>query len=358
MKLEKIYFFVGGKLSNIRGEYTMPGGVLDNAGFEVKGFISDVDKVLGEEIWKGMCVEPLEVLRDNEYDDIVIMATEYEPYIKSVRVKMNSEYNVALDRMPASMFIRRIPEFGNLGGLSISEDVPRGKYVNMKFLLREGLIEGTNDLERFFLNDKHLLIDKWTHYFEVYDREFSKYRRKKIRMLEIGVFEGGSLQMWSDYFGEDADIIGVDINPRCKGFEQKKIHIEIGSQEDFGFLNYLKNKYGEFDIILDDGGHTMRQQCLSFHTLFPMVKNGGIYLCEDCHTSYMEPWGGGYRKDTSFWELAKRLTDGLNDQYIKDDGYMPEAESSSIKSVRFYNSIVVFEKENMGDTLRLAWKTD
>lgn len=358
MERERVAIFVGGKLENIRGDWTMPGGVLDNAAFDVVAFISNVERVYGEVIWKGLKVVSCESITKDDFDDIIIMATEYESYIKEVREKLNEIYGINKDHMIASMFVKRIPEIGNLGGISFNESVPKGKYVNLKYLMRNGLISGTNDLEKFFLEKSHLLIDKWTHYFEVYEREFSRFRGKKIRMLEIGVFEGGSLQMWSDYFGSKAEIIGVDINPRCKEFETGNIKVEIGSQEDFGFLNYLKDKYGEFDIILDDGGHTMRQQNISFHTLFPAVKNGGVYLCEDCHTSYMEPWGGGYRRDTTFWELAKNLTDGLNDQFIKSDDYMPETESSSVKSVRFYNSIVVFEKEKMGDTLRLAWENN
>ena len=355
MKKQTYAIFVGGKLENIKGIWTMPGGVLDNATFKVAGFISDNPKVYGELIWSGMEVSAVEDFSCNNLDGIIIMAAEYEPYIKKVREKLKSIYKIDPQDMVASMFVQRIPEIGNLGGISFDKSVPKGKYVNLKYLMKNGLISGTNDLEKFFLENDHLLIDKWTHYFEVYDREFSRFRGKKIKMLEIGVFEGGSLQMWSDYFGSKAEIIGVDINPRCKEFAAGNIKVEIGSQEDFGFLNYLKDKYGEFDIILDDGGHTMRQQNISFHTLFPEVKNGGIYLCEDCHTSYMEPWGGGYRKETTFWELAKSLTDGLNDQFIKDEDYMPEAESSAIKSVRFYNSMVVFEKEKIGDTIRLAW---
>lgn len=355
MKREKVVIYVGGKLENIKGKWNMPGGVLDNAYFDVLAFVSDVEKVEGSLIWNGMCVQSMNALKGMSPDEVIIMAAEYEPFIESVREKINSEYGIPRENMIASMFVQKIPYVGNLGGISFDESIPRGKYVNLKYLLREKLIHGTNDLERFFFEREHRLIDKWTHYFEVYDREFARYRDQKIRMLEIGVFSGGSLQMWKNYFGKRAEIIGVDINPRCKEYEEEQITVEIGSQEDPGYLNHLKEKYGEFDIVLDDGGHTMRQQIISFQMLFPTVKNGGIYLCEDCHTSYMNNWGGGYRKPGTFIEYAKDLVDGLNDQFIPEEDGITPAFAGSIKSIRFYNSIVVFEKEQVGSSIRVAW---
>ena len=73
-----------------------------------------------------------------------------------------------------------------------------------------------NDLERFFSSEDHHLITKWKHYFEIYDRYLSRYRDTAVNIMEIGVFHGGSLQMWRDYFGPAANIYGVDINPEAK----------------------------------------------------------------------------------------------------------------------------------------------
>ncbi len=104
------------------------------------------------------------------------------------------------------------------------------------------------------------LLNKWDHYIEVYDNYFSKYRNKPITFLEIGIAHGGSLQMWRKYFGEHANIIAVDINPETKKFEEPNTKIYIGSQEDKDFLNQLKKLVPKVDILLDDGGHTMKQQ--------------------------------------------------------------------------------------------------
>ena len=66
----------------------------------------------------------------------------------------------------------------------------------------------------FKTNDGRI-IDKWMHYFPIYERHLAPWRNKTLTFIEIGVFKGGSLQMWRHYFGEQALIVGVDIDPRC-----------------------------------------------------------------------------------------------------------------------------------------------
>src|SRR5437868_5521713 len=99
-----------------------------------------------------------------------------------------------------------------------------------------------NDLEKFFINNKNTQIHKWLHYFEIYDRHFSPLRGKDVNILEIGVFQGGSMAMWVDYFGPKAKIFGIDINPACKQLESDNVKIFIGSQDDRTFLRSVKNK--------------------------------------------------------------------------------------------------------------------
>ena len=149
-----------------------------------------------------------------------------------------------------------------------------------------------NHLEKYFRANEKRQIHKFYHYFDIYDRYFSQYRGKEITFMEIGVFQGGSLQMWKDYFGPQARIIGVDIDPRCKELEEDNIEIHIGSQSDRKFLRDLKTKIPKVDILLDDGGHTMRQQIVTFEELFDHVKPEGLFLCEDLHTSYFLEYGG------------------------------------------------------------------
>src|SRR2546425_5089317 len=164
-----------------------------------------------------------------------------------------------------------------------------------------------NDLETFFRANDGRMLHKWLHYFEIYDRHFSRYRGTDVHVLEIGVSHGGSLEMWKSYFGPSARLFGVDINPDCKRLEDERTSIFIGDQSDRAFLRKLPRKIPKIDILIDDGGHTMAQQISTFEELFKFVDANGIYLCEDVHTSYWREYGGGYKRKGSFVEYSKNF---------------------------------------------------
>ena len=98
------------------------------------------------------------------------------------------------------------------------------------------------------------------HYFEVYDRHFSRFRDTEVSIIEFVISQSGSLQMWKNYFGPKAKIYEVRINPNCKTLEEEKVQIFIGDQEDKDFRRSLAKQLPKIDILIDDGGHTMRQQ--------------------------------------------------------------------------------------------------
>ncbi|HZE83925.1 MAG TPA: class I SAM-dependent methyltransferase [Puia sp.] len=205
-----------------------------------------------------------------------------------------------------------------------------------------------NDLEKYFNANTKRRIFKWHHYFEVYDRHFSKYRNKDINILEIGVMHGGSLQMWKDYFGARAKIFAIDINPKCKEFEEENIRIFTGSQSDRSFLKEIKRQIPPVDILIDDGGHTMEQQITSFEELFDHITPDGVYLCEDLHTSYWEEeFGGGYKKPGTFIEYSKNFIDYINAFHSKEDALKVNTFTRSIHSLHYYDSILVIEKRKI-----------
>lgn len=201
-----------------------------------------------------------------------------------------------------------------------------------------------SDLLEYFKGNNNRLITKWMHYFDIYERHFSPYRNKEITILEIGVFHGGSLQMWKKYFGDKAKIYGIDINPICKEFEEENISVFIGSQSDRNFLRDVIKKIPKIDILIDDGGHTMQQQIVSFEELFDHVADDGIYLCEDLHTSYRIDFGGGYQRKGSFIEYSKRLIDSLNAFHSYQGLLKTDKFTRSVKSMHFYDSMLVIEK--------------
>lgn len=190
------------------------------------------------------------------------------------------------------------------------------------------------------------LIIKHSNYLDVYERYLSKFRGKTITVLEIGVCHGGSLELWRDYFGESSQIVGIDINPNCKNAKSEGIKVFIGDQCNISFLKDVIKKIGNPDIIIDDGGHKMKEQINSFHFLYDKLNCGGVYICEDVHTSYIKKnYGGGYRKSGTFIEYSKSLIDYIHSSYFYNKRINDSIFSKFIKSIHFYDSIIVIEKE-------------
>jgi hypothetical protein len=202
-----------------------------------------------------------------------------------------------------------------------------------------------NDLEKYFSENTGRLIHKWKHYFEIYDRHFSRFRGTDVHVVEFGVSQGGSLQMWKQYFGPKAKIFGIDINPYCKELEEEQIEIFIGDQEDRGFLKTLAEKIPRIDILIDDGGHTMSQQINTYEQLFRYIDKNGVYLCEDLHTSYWPDWDGGYKKRGTFIEYSKNFIDFINAWHSVQPSRLNVTEfTKSVHSLHYYDSILVIEK--------------
>ena len=210
-----------------------------------------------------------------------------------------------------------------------------------------------NDLERYFAENTGKLIHKWKHYFEIYDRHFARFRAQAITLVEFGVSEGGSLDMWKSYFGEKVRIVGIDVNPWCQRFASKGIEIVTGDQADVNFLRAFRKAFGKIDILIDDGGHTMTQQINTFEELFPAVYENGVYLCEDLHTSYWEKFGGGYLKPGTFIEHAKRYIDKLNAWHSETPQLTVSEFTRSAHSMHFYDSVLVIEKRRITEPYAL-----
>lgn len=203
-----------------------------------------------------------------------------------------------------------------------------------------------NDLELYFKNNRKNQIHKWSNYFNIYERYLSKFRGKNIIFLEIGVSQGGSLQMWQHYFGDGAKIYGIDIDPRCRGVEEKNIKVFTGSQKDPKFLREVIKKIAPIDIVIDDGSHNSSHQIMSFKELFGALGEGGIYLCEDTFTSYWLKYGGGYKRRGTYIEHMKNIVDDLHAYHSRQKRFKVTEYTKSISFISFYNGIVVVEKGN------------
>jgi cephalosporin hydroxylase len=205
--------------------------------------------------------------------------------------------------------------------------------------------DGNPLLEYLESNRDGRIVNRWRHYFDIYHRHFARFRGQPLTMIEIGVFNGGSLPMWRHYFGPQATIVGVDVNPECAQYSEPGIEIVIGDQGERGFLRSLADRYPGFAIVLDDGGHRMHQQIGTFEELYPRLRSDGVYLCEDTHTSYMPVFGGGYRHPHTFIETMKTMIDRLNAFHSQDlSALAPDDFTRTTDSMHFYDSVLVIEK--------------
>ena len=118
-------------------------------------------------------------------------------------------------------------------------------------------------------------------YLRHYERILGNLRHVPLTLLEIGIHRGASLRMWSEYF-ERGTIIGVDIQPDCRKYAGGRREVEIGSQADVAFLNEVGQRW-QPHVIVDDGSHKADHVLLTFQTLFPYLRDGGIYIVEDLH---------------------------------------------------------------------------
>ncbi|MET7682445.1 hypothetical protein [Streptomyces sp. NPDC005423] len=199
----------------------------------------------------------------------------------------------------------------------------------------------------------HFKTDKWgTHkYAQHYQRYLQHLKDEEFNLLEIGIGGynragqgGASLRMWKHFFPR-AQIFGMDIQD--KSFvDEDRITTFVGDQSDPESLLAIQEKIGRLDVIIDDGSHRSPHVVTTFHTLFPLLTDGGIYAVEDTQSSYWPEWMGSEDLDSpdTSMGLLKRLTDGLNYEEFVDDDYEPTYFDRNIRSVHFFHNLVIIEK--------------
>ena len=190
-----------------------------------------------------------------------------------------------------------------------------------------------------FLESPHPTT-KHSSYFPVYDEIFEKYIGKKITFVEVGVFGGGSLFMWRNFFGKQARIIGIELNPEAKKWEKDGFEIFIGAQSDTDFWTDFYKQVGEVDILLDDGGHTYIQQIVTAEYALHNIKDGGVLVVEDTHTSYMDKFGD---KSIKFTNYISKMTDRINSRF---GSFKNIKNNKKVFSISVYESIVAFFKDD------------
>jgi cephalosporin hydroxylase len=188
-----------------------------------------------------------------------------------------------------------------------------------------------NDLFKYFKENTGKTIDKWHHGFEVYEKHFASWRDKEVTILEIGVQNGGSLDMWKHYFGKNARVIGIDIDQRCEQFNspEQNIFVKIGNQSNTEFLDSILKEFGTIDLVLDDGSHHPSDIANTFNHLYPLISTNGCYIIEDIGSN-----------------VNPRVASGEN---IACLGSLTEViKNSETRSISIYPAMIAVERGNMG----------
>ncbi len=191
-------------------------------------------------------------------------------------------------------------------------------------------------------------IWKWQHYLPIYERHFAKFKGTDVHVVEIGIYSGGSLDMWREYFGPRCHVYGVDISPDCRSYEAEGIDIFIGDQADPSFWKRFVREVPRVDIVIDDGGHEAYQQIATLEALLPHMQPGGVYVCEDIVHEY-----------NPFLDYLFGLSRGLHSYKPqgwkggKGKGWPLTDEQQAIEAITLYPYVCVIERrQHRVDRLR------
>lgn len=219
-----------------------------------------------------------------------------------------------------------------------------------------------------FQNRDGKASDKWEHYFPVYERLFAERREQPITLLEVGVQNGGSLEVWAKYFPNARHILGVDIDPKVGDlvYEDSRIRAHVADGTTAAAVDAIGHDKFPVDIFIDDGSHFNEHVIKSFLLFFPLLKEGGIYVIEDTHTSYFHEYDSHLFAPTSMMSFFQRMSDVVNREHW---GAALSAEAAitsllalnglsaasldwigQVDAITFTNSMIIIEKRAADST--------
>jgi hypothetical protein len=217
-----------------------------------------------------------------------------------------------------------------------------------------------NLLTKLFETHTGKYSDKWSSYLEIYWQLFAPIRENDFDLLEIGIQNGGSLEIWAKLFPNAKNLIGFDVHPKCKDLTftdpRIKVYVEDAAETKAG--NLVREMSSNLGVVIDDGSHVSKDIIRSFLIFFPQLKPGGIYVIEDLHASYWSDWQGGISHPESSMQFLKLLADVVNfnhwginakrtevfDMIPATSGLLDERILSEIESVTFLDSVCVIRK--------------
>lgn len=224
--------------------------------------------------------------------------------------------------------------------------------------------------------------DKTYHhgYHRFYSRLLEPYYRLRtssppIRLLEIGVQTGVSIEAWERLF-PDGSIYAIDYDGRGsslsspnRGDQLYRLSpsgssiIYYGDQSDGAFLQDLvqdlRDRYDSddsptplLDVVIDDGSHVPTHQIFTFEQLWPHVAPGGLYLIEDIETSYWQQpvglYGYSFDREPSALDHFKQAIEVVQREFsrFRDESRYPADVYHSIQGLSFYQNLIVIRKQD------------
>lgn len=223
-----------------------------------------------------------------------------------------------------------------------------------------------SSLFELYENHTGKISDKWSLNLYHYDHLFVSKRQDSIRLLEIGIQNGGSLELWNSYFPHAELIVGCDINPLCSNLEFTANHIKVIVDNAYSKIGEAKIKAlsSQYDIIIEDGSHQSVDIINAFSRYFPLLADEGLFIAEDLHCCYWLEFGGGLAHPFSAISFFKHLADVVNSAHwgipFEPQSFLEEFNRiadcnftedllKSIYSVEFTNSLCIIKKKSLAN---------
>ena len=208
----------------------------------------------------------------------------------------------------------------------------------------------TNSLESCFFNiETHSL--KVDTYFENYESAFEGLQKSNLVVVEVGVLDGGSLRMWQGFFGPTSRIVGIEKNTKAEELRSLGFEIFIADQESKEDLRKVFEEIGPIDVFIDDGGHTAKGQIISSLVAAKYVKDGGVIIVEDTHSSFASDFGMPHKYSFANW--VHQVADLMDQAYLVNKGHQDQKYYkkysheiiefvSHIHEIRKFRSMTIF----------------
>ena len=221
-----------------------------------------------------------------------------------------------------------------------------------------------NTFEEIFNCHTGKVSIKWELYLPIYERLLSEKKKDFVSILEIGVLNGGFLEILDSYFQNASLILGCDNNSACDNlkFDNEKIKVLTGDVSQDITFHAITQYCSRFDLIIDDGSHQSVDIIKTFKSYFPLLNSDGIYIVEDLHASYWAEYQGGLFDPLSSISFFKKLIDIVNHQSwgvdLSVSDFMKDFEIlfnhpvnwdflRQVQSIEFINSMCIIRKKGM-----------